>query len=238
MAAGMPPLSTVTGEAPPGLEGSNVTSRPPLSIPVHWLAEGHAIPLNPPPWMSVVGLGVPGEPGSNVTSCAFVSTAVHCPVDGQAIPDIVCQPALSMRLGADQENGSSPLAPAPAASSKKTAATAKRTVALRPASVRSRLVTAPHQHETAHRTAMLAPAGGLSTPVRVSVARTGSPAVTSRYVGIAGGPDGAPLPDGAAGAGPASASFALRSRIFATVASKRGCEISPESTSSNAVLPS
>ena len=62
-----------------------------------------------------------------------------------------------------------------------------------------------------------------------------------RYVGIAGGCDGSwPSSDADAVAPTAegSASYALTSRIFAIVASNRGCEISPASISSNAVLPS
>ena len=64
--------------------GSNVTSLPPESTAVHWVAVGHATAVSNCPSPIDTDADEPGDAGLNVTSSPALPTAVHCPVDGQA----------------------------------------------------------------------------------------------------------------------------------------------------------
>ena len=60
-------VSIWTGVGLPGAVGLKVTWTPPPPTAVHWLADGHAMPLRKPPGLTVVGTGLPGAVGSKVT---------------------------------------------------------------------------------------------------------------------------------------------------------------------------
>ena len=97
----------VTGVGVPGEVGSNVSSCPEVSIAVHWVLEGQAIPLIvPPPLSIVIGAGVPGEAGLNVTTAPAASPAVHCVPDGHAI-EVRLWPSFSA-MGADHDSAEQP----------------------------------------------------------------------------------------------------------------------------------
>jgi hypothetical protein len=76
---------------------------------VHWLADGHATPLNPLPGSIVIGVGVPGAVGLNVTSRPAPPTTVHWLADGHATaPRPWVLPFWSIAIGADHESDAAP----------------------------------------------------------------------------------------------------------------------------------